>query len=379
MIRQYTRTVAVVLLAMLMSVATVFAESVTATGHGSTERNALHDAMRQAIEEKVGTYIDSRTYVENYQVLNDRIYAQSEGYISSYDILSSNFSNGMWTVTVRADVSAEKLRTDLMSKLQKKAIIGANMMDPRIGILATTSDGGSADELENLIIAGLQDEGFSRLIDLTQIDLAVRQRIARADISGDVALKQMLQTQFNVDYLVTAKVSTTSSGMNNAKLHIPDENLPINDIPLDIIFPDVAGLSRCQVDISARMMNVNTGEITYAGVASGEGRGKNANNRAMKKAVSEIISNLRSAALQKAANPEQHITVIVTNNRLGTMSEAYQRISSLGGVSHVFTRSSSYGNIIVDVDYYGTAYDLAAEMEQSGIAISEMTSEYIKI
>ncbi|MBQ1509401.1 MAG: hypothetical protein IIZ54_00690, partial [Selenomonadaceae bacterium] len=62
-----------------------------------------------------------------------------------------------------------------------------------------------------------------------------------------------------------------------------------------------------------------------------------------------------------------------------SMSQAYQRISSLPGVSHVFTRSTSYDVIQVDVDYVGTAYDLAMEMEQAGITIKEMNSEYIKI
>ena len=73
------------------------------------------------------------------------------------------------------------------------------------------------------------------------------------------------------------------------------------------------------------------------------------------------------------------MTILITNGALGSMGQAYQRISSLPGVSHVFTRSTSYDVIQVDVDYVGTAYDLAMEMEQAGITIKEMNSEYIKI
>ena len=364
---------------MLLSLQVVFAGSVTVMGHGSNERAALHDAMRQAIEQEIGTYVDSSTYVENYQVINDRIYAQSEGYVSGYEVLNSSYDNGIYTMTIRADVRSELLRTDLMSKLQKKAVIGANMMDPRIGILAMDANGNEYVELENVIISGLQEQGFSRLIDLTQIDASVRQRIARADLSNDVALKNMLSTQFHVDYMVTAKVTQTNQGLSDTKLHIPDENSPIKEIPLEIFFPAVTSLGKSHVDIAARMLNVNTGEIVYAGVASADGRGSNSSAKAMNKAVADIVANLSHAALQKAANPEQHISVIITQNALGTMSQAYQRIANLPGVSQVFTRSTSYGNIEVDVNYYGTAYDLAAEMERDGIAITEMTSEYIKI
>lgn len=55
---------------------------VTAAGQGADERSALHDAMRAAVEQEVGVYLDSRTKVQNYRTLQDTIYAQSEGYIS---------------------------------------------------------------------------------------------------------------------------------------------------------------------------------------------------------------------------------------------------------------------------------------------------------
>lgn len=356
-----------------------FAEQVTVQGQGSTERNALHDAMRNAIEEKVGTYIDSRTYVENYQVINDRIYSQSAGYITSYDVLRKDFTNGIWTVTIRADVRSEQLRADLMSKLQKKALIGANMQDPRIGVMAVDSGGERCDELENILIAGLQNQGFSRLIDLNQIDASILKRIASADASNDASLRNTLTTQFHVDYMVTAKINRQNSGLGGTKIHIPDDNSPINDIPLEIFFPGATELNKSHVDIAVRMMNVNTGEILFAGTFAGDGRGRNAAEKAMSKATQTIVSDLSQAAIEKAANPEQHITVIITHGALGTMSEATRRISNLPGVSHVFTRSTSYGNIEIDVDYYGTAYDLASEMEANGIAIKEMSSEYIKI
>ncbi|MBQ1913662.1 MAG: hypothetical protein II178_00370, partial [Selenomonadaceae bacterium] len=183
------RSICLILLLSLWSTSIAFAATVTAKGQGGSERTALNDAMRQAIEQEIGTYVDSRTYVENYQVIQDRIYTQSEGYIRDYQVLDKNLFNGIWTIVIRADVSDEKLRADLMSRLQKKALIGANMMDPRIGVLAVTSKGDEDIALENIFIAELQNEGFSRIIDLNQIDASVRRRIASADFEGDWALR----------------------------------------------------------------------------------------------------------------------------------------------------------------------------------------------
>ena len=364
------------LLILWMGMATAFAGIVTVTGQGSTERNALHDAMRQAIEQEVGVLIDNRTYIENYQVINDRIYAQSSGYIENYEVLRSSQSNGIWQMEIRALVRSEALRTELMSQLQKKALIGANMQDPRIGVLATDANGTEYTYLENTIISGLQNQGFSRLIDLNQIDASVRMRLASAEAEGDAELRNMLLHQFHVDYMVTANVST-SSELDTVGAII--QQIPETEVLGGILRTVSGGYGKVAANIAVRMLNVNTGEILYAGSFAGKGSGANARDVAVAKASKDIVRALSQAALQKAANPEQHVTIIITDGVLGSMSEAYQRISAIPGVNHVFTRSASYGTIQVDVDYNGTAYDLASELERMGVGIKEMNSEYIKI
>ena len=354
------------------------AATVQVAGQGATEAAALRDAMRQAIEKQVGVYVDSRTYTENYQVINDRIYTQAEGYIQSFEVISKRQVAGIWQIAINADVRSEQLRADLMSRLQKKALIGINMADPRIGVLAVDTEGNESEYLENILINGLHNEGFSRLIDLNQIDASVKMRIKSATWEGDTELLRMLSSQFNIDYLVKATISQSGRDFNPV-IPINDPNIGITGLPLGDLIPDLQNLNHAEVTLSVRMLNMNTGEIIYAGSESGKGGGSNAAGKALSKATNNILKALSQAAIQKAANPEQHITVLITGGALGMMSQAYQRLSELPGVSHVFTRSSSNGNIQVDVDYIGTAYDLAAVMESSGIVIKEMNSEYIKI
>ena len=343
--------------------AAALASVVTATGQGATERDALHAAMREAIEQTVGVLVDSQTYIENYRVIHDRIYTHSEGYIAGYDVLRSEYKNGYYEVTIRADVREELLNTDLMSHLQKKAVIRANMQDPRIGVIILDQNGDEYPSVENAIITGLHKNGFSRIVDLTQIESSVKNRIANAVFDGDYGL-EALSHHFNVDYLVTGYLDLSNNG-----------------IPLIEDYPLVGSLNNVAITLSVRMLNANTGEILYAGSADGQAfnLGAKALQEALKKATAPIVKELSKSAIQKAANPEQHVTILVTGNRLGSMSDAYARISRIPGVSGVYTRTKQAGVMQIDVDYHGTAHDLAQALERDGITIREMTSEYIRI
>lgn len=344
--------------------ASVSAASVTVTGQGGSERSALHQAMRQAIEQQVGVMMDSRSYVQNYRLIQDRIYSQADGYIRSYEVLASDKENGIYTVTIRADVQDQKIQAALGTYAQKKAVVGANMQDPRIGIVAADSEGARYAELENLVMNGLSEQGFTRLVDVDQLDAAESRRLRSAVFSGDTALQKSLASWFPVDYLVTVHVKKAVGSMADY---------------VDI--PGFENLKRADVTLSVRMLNVNTGEVLYAGVFTGRSqrRGPNALQEAISQAAEEIPDAVGKAALGKAANPEQHLQLIVTGNQLGSIHEATAYLQELTGVSNVYVRDASFGNMTIDLDFLGTAHDFAILLENQHIKVLEMGSEYVKI
>ena len=59
-------------------------QGVTATGVGASEREAVEDAFRNAIEESIGLYVDSETKLQNDQLISDNILTSSKGYIHKY-------------------------------------------------------------------------------------------------------------------------------------------------------------------------------------------------------------------------------------------------------------------------------------------------------
>ncbi|MCK7503639.1 MAG: hypothetical protein MZV70_05675 [Desulfobacterales bacterium] len=56
---------------------------------GLTRRDdqAISDALRKAVEQGVGAYIDGETRVENFQLISDRIYSRASGFVSSYRVI----------------------------------------------------------------------------------------------------------------------------------------------------------------------------------------------------------------------------------------------------------------------------------------------------
>lgn len=56
-------------------------KEVTAKGVGSSEREAVEDAFRNAIEESIGLYVSSETQFQNEKLIKDNILTSSSGYI----------------------------------------------------------------------------------------------------------------------------------------------------------------------------------------------------------------------------------------------------------------------------------------------------------
>ena len=74
------------------------AREVTVEGVGTDRESALRDARRLAVEQVVGTFVDSRTLTNNFMVELDKIYTKSSGFVGKIDVLSEGFSNGVYKV-----------------------------------------------------------------------------------------------------------------------------------------------------------------------------------------------------------------------------------------------------------------------------------------
>jgi hypothetical protein len=93
---------------------------------------ALDEAKRAAIEKAMGTMIESRTIVENFQVVKDQIFTRSSGYLKDIKILKEKQTDlGTYEVEIQAEVEISVLVDDI-DRLQN---IIRWQQNPRIGII----------------------------------------------------------------------------------------------------------------------------------------------------------------------------------------------------------------------------------------------------
>ena len=88
--------------------------TVTALGVGKNEKIAKEEALRNAVEQVVGVYIDYQTKVKNYRLISDEILSYSDGFISNYKIIDSKIEGDLVKLTIKATVSQRKVEKKLV-------------------------------------------------------------------------------------------------------------------------------------------------------------------------------------------------------------------------------------------------------------------------
>ena len=78
--------------------------------------DAISSALRNAVEQVVGMFVESEVLVENYQTMEDKIYTRTSGYVQKYDVIStSKQMDNAIEVTIKAVVKVSDLRNDLQA------------------------------------------------------------------------------------------------------------------------------------------------------------------------------------------------------------------------------------------------------------------------
>lgn len=123
--------------ALCLLSASAAAQSVVVDGVGADERAALIDASRTAVEQVAGTFIDSRTLVENAAVKLDQIYTKAQGFVTGTEILAKEQQGGFVHLRARIDVDTSP-DAQLMNNLSMVMMLN----DPRIAVAVREADGG---------------------------------------------------------------------------------------------------------------------------------------------------------------------------------------------------------------------------------------------
>ena len=263
---------------------TAFAQEVTVDGFGVNRESAVRDAMRNAVEQVIGTYINAETLVENSILKLDELYSASRGFVNNVKILSAEKnSEGIWKILATMNVETEA-NTELIGKLE--TIMRLN--DPRIAVAMLKDNSKNIRDTltETAINEKLIELGFSHVEDLNFLQGLDFDKIYS---TGN------LSSKIDTDYLVVGKTHASS---HNVK--IPDyQNGGYIEHPLNV----------GNVDITVKIVKVKSGEIIETFKVSGKSNGniadtaeQNAIKKAAAVAANELENRFKKVAMKVSAD-----------------------------------------------------------------------------
>ena len=171
---------------------------------------AIRDAMRRGIEQALGSYLDSHTWVSNFDLVEDSILSKATGYISSYSIKDQWVDEGLINVVLLMIIQQGRFENDvnaLKVAIQRKG-------NPRIAVLIPQQCGSSllaGSPAEPIIIEGLIAAGFLVVNDRPLSYDYYSSEVSRA-LAGDTQAIIHLADVLNAELLVLGVAKASPVG-----------------------------------------------------------------------------------------------------------------------------------------------------------------------
>jgi len=308
---------------------------------------ALRNAFRRAVEQVVGVAIESRTVVKDSELLNDKIFSRSQGFIKTYRILGEKAEGDAYRIAVLASVSRYKLEQGL----DDAGLLIKSIGKPRVAVVVMEQnvEGHSAPGgvVETYLLSSFGKRGYA-LVD-RQAMLAVEREAAKGQ--GD-----------HTDAVVRAAAAGGAEVVIIGQAAVRSA-------------PALSGtnLRPVQVSITSRALEVDTNELLATTTASQQALHVNpasAGDEALKKAAVEVGEGLHRQlvlAWTKRLNGLRTLRMTVSGIPHADV-QRFQEIlkEQMGQVEEVHDRGYRDQQLRLDLDVSGGFRELVDELARLG-------------
>ncbi|MCD4732877.1 hypothetical protein K8R78_01420 [bacterium] len=218
------RTILITLLLTLLVGGAFAADTVTVQSRGlgviydgdvaKARDDAIKDAIRQAVEQQTGMFIDSMTMIEMFETIEDSIYARATAYVTDYRVVSEGYGSfeNSYEVTVECTI-ARGLLQDKIAELNPEALMPL-VGNPRIMFIVEEENLLTGDHYywwdvsidmsttEMTLQEIFLDEGF-KLVDADQARRNIERDMVQAALTGDPMAAAEIGLQYGAEYVVT--------------------------------------------------------------------------------------------------------------------------------------------------------------------------------
>ncbi|MBQ3449462.1 MAG: hypothetical protein IJG34_06165 [Synergistaceae bacterium] len=322
--------------------------------------SARREMIRNAIDNAVGTYVNSVTQIENYQVVSDKLFTQSQGLVKAMDVQREwTDENSMYHIEAYCSVVEV-----ILDERLGPAVIDA-LGNPRILILIDNPT------VRNEVQKVFTDSGFmiinpEHAARLQNID----EEFARG-INDPVKLRDAARN-FRADVIITGE--SNSSTVMKQKVWGYTLYKVSSNVRLEAFLADTAQTIGSE-NFSWAPAKQKDGSLSY-----GEGAARGLTYCA-KKAANSIVNKVAYGltAGREGSRTGHVVKVIITDIDFGTARNLQDRLGSVPTVSSVNRRAYRNGSELeLDVTLKGSADDLANAIFDMGIDITGTSAAQIE-
>jgi hypothetical protein len=365
-------TIAIALLVLaLPSVADDAVKVTEATGEGAVTGDVLaakaaakDDAMRNCVQQVATTVVTAATETDQAQLLSDKIYSHSQGYIRKFDVLEEKQDGNVWTVKARCEVSEAKLDEDMMAfgiayRREGMPRIMVMIAEQAVNAAEATGwwqGGGNAADLrvmENSFMDRMSKSGFA-FVDPEVLSGKVKLGVVGADPNAQQARE--------IGSLAGAEIVIIGRAI--AK-------------PLGTIALDNGTFYSAVANVSARAVDTRSGRILASAEFTGKAgkgfeqttAGRNALSEAGRQLGSDLFSKIGKVWAGKQSGTRSVDMVVKGVDDFGKVS-AFKTalINGVKGVKDVQMRSMDDGRAEFEVTLAGTTDAFATDLSTRKLA-----------
>lgn len=344
---------------------TVTSEGVATIGsdRAAARDKAIEDALRRAVEQAVGTMVESETSVEDYKLLSDRIYSRSSGYVKRYEVVSENAEGNLLRVRIEAEVNSGNLNSDLAAI----GLLQRRMKYPRVVVMVAEDNimragyfeqvySLSNSQSEAVLIARLKEKGFN-VVDPGYLRKSVSSGEAQAAWQGNYQAAGGIGKKLGAEIAIVGQAISTRAANN-------------------IYGSDLLSMS---TTINVQAVKAGTGEIIAQ--ASGQGTAAHINEvvalqESMKKASGQVADAIIDGILQtweRESSGTRTLALEVHDITSAELDRLKASLEKLRGVTEVIVREYSDGEADINIVAKTDAQDLADAISKARFQGFRMT------
>lgn len=334
--------------------------AILAGDEAKAQEDAVAAALRNAVEQVVGTMVESNVLVENYQTVEDNIYTKTAGYVQKYNIISTNKQmENTLEVTIRATVKLSDLRNDL----QAIGVIIQRKGKPRLMVLVdekniTENYGVYLNDMnvtETELMNDMMAFGFT-FVDPQQSKVNIASDVVEAAMQGDANAAASIATRLGAEVIITGTAVAKEASGGPAVLRN-------------------SGMKSCQANMNLRAIQADNSTILATASAYDNAAhidevtgGTQALQKAAKKAAQQLKDKIIESwqkDVYSGGQVQLQVMNITNFTQLNTLKNSLKFY--IRGIQAVNQRSFAGGTALFDIDTKGTGEQLAAELETKEI------------